>query len=397
MKLFEFDEPWKEHWRGMPEFIQPDAHPWRSIEVGFRTVEDFARFQEVIGQRFKNGTKYTPAIWFPYAGPFASRIGKYYSSSSPKNPRHPIYVISKGRWESRLTVRYLEKMNVPYKIVVEPQERDAYANVIDPTKILVLPFSNLGLGSIPARNWVWEHALANGATWHWILDDNIAGFFRMNRNTKIAVHDGTIFWAAEEFVERYQNVAQAGFQYWMFAPHRARKPAFVTNTRVYSCMLIRNDLPYRWRGRYNEDTDLSLQMLKGGWCTVLFYAFIADKMTTLTMKGGNTDELYAGAEAGRSSWETHIAACRFCLEDTSRLCDSGRAILSTDGRWRMADALRSQHPDVTRVTRKWGRWQHHVDYSRFANNALIVRPDVSVKDGIDDFGMKLHVDNSPMK
>jgi hypothetical protein len=43
------------------------------------------------------------------------------------------------------------------------------AAVIDPKKILVLPFSNLGQGGIPARNWVWEHSISIGAKRHWIL------------------------------------------------------------------------------------------------------------------------------------------------------------------------------------------------------------------------------------
>ena len=71
------------------------------------------------------------------------------------NPKYPIYVISKGRWDSRLTSKALERMKVPYHIVVEPQEYDNYASVIDKQKILTLPFKNLGQGSIPARNWVW--------------------------------------------------------------------------------------------------------------------------------------------------------------------------------------------------------------------------------------------------
>ena len=61
-------------------------------------------------------------------------------------------------------------MGVPYRIVVEPQEFDNYAQYIDPSKILTLPFSNLGQGSIPARNWVWEHSIQEGHQRHWILD-----------------------------------------------------------------------------------------------------------------------------------------------------------------------------------------------------------------------------------
>jgi len=123
------------------------------------------------------------------------------------NPKYPVYIISKGRWESRLTSRALEEMNVPYHIVIEPQEYDDYAAVISPEKIYVLPFSNLGLGSIPARNWVWEHALSVGAERHWILDDNIGYFNRLNRNEQIKVTSGTIFRIAEIFVDRYENVA----------------------------------------------------------------------------------------------------------------------------------------------------------------------------------------------
>ncbi len=85
-------------------------------------------------------------------------------------PRYPIFVISKGRWESRLTSKSLEEMGVDYRIVIEPQEYDQYAAVINPKKILKLPFSNLGKGSIPARNWVWEFAKNEGHERHWILN-----------------------------------------------------------------------------------------------------------------------------------------------------------------------------------------------------------------------------------
>lgn len=279
------------------------------------------------------------------------------------NPRYPVYVISKGRWESRLTSKALEKMRVPYHIVVEPQEYDQYAAVIDPAKIYVLPFSNLGQGSIPARNWVWEHAIETGVERHWILDDNISSFLRFNQNRRYRCSNGATFAACEDFVNRYTNVALAGMQYKMFAPIRtADKPPFALNTRIYSCILIKNDLPYRWRGRYNEDTDLSLRALKDGWCTVLFYAFLADKAATMTIKGGNTEELY-------------------------KL--NGQA----DGRLLMAQSLQKQHPDVVTITRKWGRWQHQVDYRPFKKNRLIRKPGVEIPEGVNNYGMRLvHLD-----
>lgn len=270
------------------------------------------------------------------------------------NPRYPIYVISKGRWTLRHTSKALERMHIPYHIVIEPQEYEQYAAVIDPMKILVLPFSNLGQGSIPARNWVWEHSIGEGAQRHWILDDNIRAFYRLHKNVKYYADDGTIFAAAEDFTERYKNVALAGFQYEMFAPRKEKHDPFVLNTRIYSCILILNSLPYRWRGRYNEDTDLSLRVLKDGWCTVLFYAFLAEKRATMRMRGGNTDELYQG-----------------------------------DGRYQMALSLQKQHPDVVKITRKWGRWQHQVDYRPFKGNRLIRRDDIEILQGVNNYGMKL--------
>lgn len=277
------------------------------------------------------------------------------STSADTLPRYPIYIISKSRWDSRLTSRTLEEMGVPYHIVVEPQEYDSYAAVIAPEKIYTLPFSNLGQGGIPARNWVWDHAQESGAYRHWIMDDNIRYFYRMTRGRRSVVKSGAIFRAMEDFVDRYQNVALAGPEYKSFAPWTSKaiqERPFRINTRIYSCILIRNDLPYRWRGRYNEDTDLSLRALKDGWCTVLFHAFLQGKQATLSMKGGNTDELYQG-----------------------------------DGRLKMAQSLVEQHPDVTEISFKWGRYQHHVDYRPFRNNRLVLRDDAAVPHDANEYGM----------
>ena len=85
--------------------------------------------------------------------------------------RYPVYVISKGRFsqcakaKSRPTTRVLDELGVSHKLVVEPQEYDAYSSVVNPGKLVTLvalPFSNLGRGSIPARNWCWEDAMAHG-------------------------------------------------------------------------------------------------------------------------------------------------------------------------------------------------------------------------------------------
>ncbi len=97
----------------------------------------------------------------------------------------------------------------------------------------------------------------------------------LTRLTPFGASAYRVVWSPnKDFVLRYENIAMAGPNYFMFAPRKRKHPPFSLNTRIYSCNLIRNDLPFRWRARYNEDTDLSLRMLKAGWCTVLFYVFL---------------------------------------------------------------------------------------------------------------------------
>lgn len=346
------DESWRKHWVAMPEFSQEDMQPAQQIIVSFESRADVEAFQKLIGQKLTENTK---SIWFPEQD--NEKPSKFiYTEPNNHNPKYPVYIISKGRWESRLTSKALEKMKVPYHIVIEPQEYEQYASVIDKSKILVLPFSNLGQGSIPARNWVYEHSISTGAKRHWILDDNIDGFIRLNRNKKIKVDSGVTFKCIEDFVDRYKNVAMAGMDYRYFAPERVKMSPYTLNTRIYSCILLDNSIPHRWRGRYNEDTDLSIRILKGGYCTVLFKAFLCNKVGTLKMKGGNTDTIY----------------------------NTG------DQRREFADSLQRQHPDIVKVVWRYERWHHEVDYSSFKKNQLIKKDGLILNQEIDNYGMTLN-------
>lgn len=283
------------------------------------------------------------------------------------NPKYPIYIVSKGRWTSRLTAKALESMKVPYYIIVESTERDMYAAVIDPRKVLVLPQKYLDeydtfwpraidnkTGPGAARNFCWDHSIENGFTWHWVMDDNIDAFCRLNFNLKIRCYTGSIFAACEDFVDRYENIYIAGLNYDFFCVQTEALPPYYPNTRIYSCLLIRNDIPYRWRGRYNEDTDLSLRVLKDGFCTIQFNAFLQYKAPTQTVPGGNTEEFYA-----------------------------------KEGTLNKSQMLVDMHPDVTKLVFKFHRWHHHVDYRAFRKNKFILKSGITIPQGINEFGMVL--------
>ena len=285
-----------------------------------------------------------------------------------QTPKYPLYIVSKGRADTRLTSKALERMETPYHIIVEAQEFDEYAAVIDPGKILILDQAfkdkydtfqdtpNItSTGSGPARNFAWEHSIKAGFDRHWVMDDNIRHFYRLHNNLKIVVSDGTVFRAMEDFADRYTNLAMCGPQYQMFAPRKRKMSPLIMNTRVYSCNLIKNDVDFRWRGRFNEDTDLSLRMLKEGWCTALFIAFLQGKANTLKMKGGNTDTVYVAGTMPKSMM------------------------------------IVDMHPDVAKLVWKFGRYHHHVDYRKFKKNKLIRRKGVKIDIEPNEYGMQLQM------
>ena len=349
--LFDLPPDWRKEWWGMPDFSMGDATSEHRITVNFASWDDVEEFKRKLGLKL---TRRTDSCWFPPED--IERPGDWRYVGGGRPPRYPIYIPTKGRAEVAITPGQLDKLGVPYRLVVEPPELEAYARRYPMKSILVLPFHDLGEGSIPARNWIWEHAIEEGHARHWIIDDNVTRFYRMNVNRRIPVGDGTMFRAIEDFTDRYDNVAFSGPNDLGFAPDREpNTPAFYLNTRIYSMTLINSALPYRWRGRLNEDTDICLRALKDGWTTILFNTFLGNKAETMKMVGGNTDSVYA----------------------------------TDDHRREFAESLKRQHPDVVEVVWKFGRWHHQVDYSGFKRNRLRLRDDVTPTAEPDNFGMKL--------
>lgn len=297
-------------------------------------------------------------------------------------PQFPLYIPSKGRYEYMMTSKWLTVMGINHYVVVEPQEVQAYKDAANSMNLLanVLPLDmtykekyelcdDLALtkstGPGPARNFAWDHSISNDFAWHWVMDDNIRSFKRCNNNEKVKCENPALFRAMEDFCLRYSNVSMAGPNYGMFMPQRLKRPPFITNTRIYSCNLIRNDVPYRWRGRYNEDTILSLDMLKDKWCTIQFNAFLQDKVNTQVMKGGNTDEFYH-AEGKVQRGERYA--------DTGTLAKSQMQV--------------KVHPDVSKMVWRYGRWHHYVDYQQFKHK-LKRKPDLKLNAHQNDYGMRL--------
>jgi hypothetical protein len=329
---------WEKHWENLLDFSIDKEVLYAKFNAYF--IDDFPqkKIEEIFEQKMSGLTK---SIHYSKAGKNDDVVKRHYSKT---NPKYPIYIISKGRADQCLTADNLIKMEVPFRIVIEKQEWEKYAKNYPEEYLLELNMNfkkefdpyikdfpeEKSKGSGPARNFVWNHAKESGAKWHWIMDDNLDGFCIFNHDKRIKITDGGSLAAAEDFINRYENIAISGLNYRLLCVPGFKEKPYVSNTKIYSCLLIRNDTPIRWAGRYNEDVDICLRALKEGYSTIQFDAFLSNKLPTQTMGGGNTEAFYA-----------------------------------EEGTLPKSKMLQNNHPDVTRVVWRFSRWHHIIDYSIF--------------------------------
>ena len=60
----EDSEWWEEEWQGMPEFVQEDLSPYKTIMVHFENEEAMESFAKLVDQTINLRTK---SIWYPKA------------------------------------------------------------------------------------------------------------------------------------------------------------------------------------------------------------------------------------------------------------------------------------------------------------------------------------------
>ena len=176
---------------------------------------------------------------------------RWFSKLADPNPRYPVFIPSRRRSATMHTMRWLDLMGVPYRVIVEAWDYENYAKVMDPARLLVLPQRYLDeyetcdpIGDAKGmkahgpgcpRNYAWDIAAAEGAAWHWTMDDNIRGFYRLYKNNKIQFGDGSLFRCMEDFTAQYSNITLAGPAYEMFAPRRQKAPPFYLNRAHLLC------------------------------------------------------------------------------------------------------------------------------------------------------------------
>lgn len=262
----------------------------------------------------------------------------------------PIYIPTRGRPQRQLTANALLQLGIRPYLVVEDAEADAYAAQNPDCNVVVWPQSYLDdyektpeLDPHPttgaAHNYAWDHSRDNGFTHHWIMDDNIRYFLMRYKQRRMKVANPKALHFIELFMLKWRNLAGISLAMSPFMSPGGKE--ICLNTRLYCATLYRNDLHeygIRWRRGLNDDTIVSLDILKTGyWCTAESRVVGIQKIGTSRkgrMSGGMTD-FYAQGGFIRKSAE-----------------------------------LVRLHPDCTETVIKFNRVHHRVNFSSFKQQLI---------------------------
>lgn len=336
--LINLKKDWERDWTeaGMPEYDQKDQKPWQTLEVHLTCPEDREDLARLIKQEISPTAKY---IWFP-------EVRKKTWSKRPEGAvivppnKYPIYVISKGGAARELqTIQALDALGIKYWLVVDNFEYDQYVDRVPQDRILQLPPNSApsGRSFTFTRNWCWGHSVyKEKAARHWILDDDIDAFYFLNENKKPKVTTKNPFLLMEQFTDRFKNIGISGPAYEAYTQRRNEIPPYDTNTSIYACLLVRNDLPFRWEGNYYIETDLCIRSLKHQEATVLFNYIQTKRSKRPPLPKKDTPEFVAFSDKS--------------LE--------------------MTTAIRDRHPSLVTITKRWGYWQFMVNWKRLGRIPL---------------------------
>ncbi len=173
---------------------------------------------------------------------------------------HPLYILSKGRPTTATSLDLFRQIGGA--LVIEAQEKDAYAAAAKGYEVLTLPERDKGIAYV--RQHVLRMARARGQKAIWVADDDLTHF--MDGEREIPAREAMR--RVENMVNEEPRIGLAGFS----KRQVAKKPSW--NEGVYAMFLInatvRVDYDYDPQNNptgMRTDTDFCLQMLTAGMLT----------------------------------------------------------------------------------------------------------------------------------
>lgn len=218
----------------------------------------------------------------------------------------PIFVPSKGRPYNATLIYILREAKLDFTAVVEPQDLAEYQRAHPGVKFLVLPQDNQGI--VYARQFILDHARAQGFTRYWQIDDNIGGFsYTLDRQTYPITVRAALGGLEKLMLEMpgpaRDKIALVAPDYQQFAVMADESLKF--NTRAYCCVLTRTDtgLNYRHSGRLDtkEDVDFTIQHLASGYQTLISHRYAMEKPTMGRNTTGGLAEMYRAGQHERAA------------------------------------------------------------------------------------------------
>lgn len=201
--------------------------------------------------------------------------------------QYPVYIPSRGRAHYNLVTDLFDQDSIDYKIVVEPQDQEAYTAKYGADRVLVMDKNNQGIAYV--RNYMKQHATESGYDFHWQFDDDIRGFAVRRNGKSVRTNPRPLLAIVENSVNRFNNIGGAVIASMVYAWGYDKKPPVIYNSTVYTAMLLNNHTRATFEPGIVEDTDYTLQLLAAGWVTLVFKRFGVETPVTETMTGGNTD------------------------------------------------------------------------------------------------------------
>jgi len=223
----------------------------------------------------------------------------YNLSEKKFSPKYPIYVISYKRFNKKdcLTPKFLEKMNLPYYICIRRDQKEDYKKFLTEqgwTNWTILLCNSNELGSTIQRNTCWEHSVSSGFKKFWLLDDNMEGWTYFNELKQVNINSPLCFTLLEDLIDNTNGkVGIISHNYTSDVPDGELRNPIQFNCKNYSSLLINTELldplNIKFRLLYNEDVDLTLQVLSNGLYTMGTNIFLVNKRPTNSNGGGNTE------------------------------------------------------------------------------------------------------------
>ena len=220
------------------------------------------------------------SVEFDYVSLVEDMIEDYESFDQTK---YTVYIPSKGRADTLSMHKHCIKEGIPYKVVVEPQDADAYSETVGKDNLVILERNDQGIAY--ARTSIKYHSESLGEKYHWQMDDDMKHFSIRTggKNVKVGLKNNI---AIMEYVtELFDNIAISGMGNDVFA---WSKPAPIKENQIAcGCFLVNNSVDNYWRYGTVEDIDYTLMCLEKGYSTFVFSHIVFTSPPSGTNKGGN--------------------------------------------------------------------------------------------------------------